>query len=956
MRRICKARSKRRKAEAASGKLSSHSRDRSESMSNITTIPKRKSASNPSTENIRPQRPALEAMFAPRSVAVIGATETERSVGRTVLANLMAQPFGGVIYPVNPKRSHVLGLRAYKSVKEIPGAVDLAVVATPAATVPAIISDCADAGVRGTVIISAGFREVGAAGAELERDIIKRAGSMRVIGPNCLGIMNPTRGLNATFAAGIARPGHVAFLSQSGALCAAILDWSLRENVGFSAFVSMGSMADVGWGDLIYHLGDDPATKSIIIYMESIGNARAFLSAAREVALSKPIIVIKTGRTEAAARAAASHTGSLTGSDEVLDAAFRRAGVLRVNTIAELFDMAEILGKQPRTKGPRLSIVTNAGGPGGLAADALSLSGGELSELAPETFAALNGMLPAHWSRNNPIDVLGDADAERYAKCASLALSDPNTDGVLVVLTPQAMTDPTGTAAKLAELNEAGEKPLLAAWMGGPAVDKGEEILNAANIPTFKYPDRAARAFTSMWQYSLNLRALYETPLLASIAPPDRAHAEEIIRHVRHVKREILTEFESKNLLASYGIPVVPTRVATRPDEAARIASEFGFPVVLKLCSETITHKSDVGGVRLNLLDRTSVAQAFEEIKESVTKLHGAKAFDGVSVQPMVKGGGIELILGSSPDPQFGPVLLFGAGGKYVEIIKDRALSLPPLTATLARRMMERTRIFSALHGVRGQKASDLAALDQLMVRFSQLVAEQRWIKEIDINPLLATDDGGFIALDARIILHPPETQPAELPTTAIRPYPSQYCTRWELKDGSPAMIRPIRPEDEPLMVEFHKTLSETSVHFRYFGLLKLEERIAHERLTRICFNDYDREIALAVDRQMPAGGHEILGIGRLSRTIEAGEADFAIIVSDPWQHQGLGTELMEKIIDIAKKEGISRLSGGIMPGNVGMQKIARNAGFQLHRLTDGEYRADMLLPNSLAALERRLI
>ena len=885
-------------------------------------------------------------MFAPKSVAVIGATETERSVGRTVLENLMAQPFGGVIYPINPKRSHVLGLRAYKSVKEAPGTIDLAVVVTPAATVSAIISECAAAGVRGTVVISAGFKEVGAAGAELERDLIERAGTMRVIGPNCLGIMNPARGLNATFAAGIAHPGHVAFLSQSGALCAAILDWSLRENVGFSSFVSVGSMADVGWGDLIYHLGDDPATKSIIIYMESIGNARAFLSAAREVALSKPIIVIKTGRTEAAARAAASHTGSLTGSDEVLDAAFRRAGVLRVNTIGELFDMAEILGKQPRTKGPRLAIVTNAGGPGGLAADALSLSGGELAELTPDTFGALNEILPAHWSHNNPIDVLGDANAERYAKCTSLALRDPNSDGVLVILTPQAMTDPTATALQLTELSETEDKPLLAAWMGGPAVEKGEEILNAANIPTFKYPDRAARAFTSMWQYSSNLRALYETPLLASIAPPDRARAEEIVRHARHVRREILTEFESKNLLAAYGIPVVPTRVATRPDEAARIASEFGFPVVLKLCSESITHKSDVGGVRLNLMDRTSVAEAFGEIEKSVTALHGAKAFGGVSVQPMVTGGGIELILGSSPDPQFGPVLLFGAGGKLVEIIKDRALSLPPLTATLARRMMERTRIFAALRGVRGQKASDLAALDQLMVRFSQLVAEQRWIKEIDINPLLATQDGGFIALDARIILHKPETQLADLPTTAIRPYPSQYCSRWDLKDGTPAVIRPIRPEDEPLMVRFHETLSERSVYLRYFHLINLEQRTTHERLTRICFIDYDREMALlAVRRNPETAESEILGVGRLMKIHGTQEAEIAALISDNWQGRGLGKELLTRLLSVAADDKISKVTADILPDNRGVMRICDKLGFSLkHSLDDEVVRAEFKL------------
>jgi acetyltransferase len=516
-------------------------------MSTITST-KPKSADLPRIEPLRHQRPALDAMFSPRSVAVIGATETEGSVGRTVLENLTAQSFGGIVYPVNPKRPQVLGLRAYKSVREIHGSVDLAVVCTPAATVPAIISECEAAGVRGTVVISAGFREVGESGIELERELLKRRGSMRLIGPNCLGIMNPRLGLNATFADGIARPGHVAFLSQSGALCCAILDWSLRENVGFSSFVSMGSMADVGWGNLIYHLGDDPATRSIIIYMESVGNARAFLSAAREVALTKPIIVIKTGRTEAAARAAASHTGTLTGSDEVLDAAFRRVGVLRVNTIGELFDMAEFLGKQPRTQGPRLAIVTNAGGPGGLAADALSLSGGELSPISPATFSALNELLPPHRSRNNPIDVLGDASAERYAKVTALALNDPNTDGALVILTPQAMTDATATAEQLKNIATNG-KPLLAAWMGGPAVEKGEDILNAANIPTFKYPDRAARAFTSMWQYSSNLRALYETPSLAPIDPPDLARAESLIAQARKANRVILTEFESKNLL-----------------------------------------------------------------------------------------------------------------------------------------------------------------------------------------------------------------------------------------------------------------------------------------------------------------------------------------------------------------------------------------------------------------------
>ena len=462
---------------------------------------------------LRAKRPIIDIMFAPKSVAVIGATEREGSVGRMIFENLKAQPFAGAICPVNPNHARVLGSKAYPHISDVPVDVDLAVAVTPAATVPGIISECAKARVKGVVIISAGFKETGAEGIALERRILANRGTMRIIGPNCLGVMIPHAGLNATFAAGMAKPGNVAFLSQSGALFTAILDWSLRENVGFSAFVSIGSMLDVSWGDLIYQLGDDPHTKSIIIYMETIGDARAFLSAAREVALTKPIIVIKVGRTAAAAKAAVSHTGSMTGSDEVLDAAFQRAGVLRVDTIAELFDMAEVLAKQPRPRGPRLAIVTNAGGPGGLATDMLVGSGGEIATLSPESFNALNEMLPAHWSRNNPVDILGDASAERYARSVEILQRDPNTDGVLVILAPQAMTDPTATAEEIRPLAQS-DKPLLAAWMGGPAVDAGETILNEAHIPSFKYPDRAARAFAYAWRYSLNLRALYETPAL----------------------------------------------------------------------------------------------------------------------------------------------------------------------------------------------------------------------------------------------------------------------------------------------------------------------------------------------------------------------------------------------------------------------------------------------------------
>ena len=667
----------------------------------------------------------LDCIFTPKAVALVGATESAGSVGRTFLENLKEAGFAGPIYPVNPKRETVLGLKAYPSVLALPGKADLVVVVTPPPTVPGIIRDAVQAGVKGAIIISAGFKETGAAGLELERQVVAEArkGQMRVVGPNCLGVMVPEHKLNATFAADIARRGSVGFISQSGALCTAVLDWSLRENVGFSAFVSIGSMADVGWGDLIYHLGDDPNTRSIVIYMESIGDARAFLSAAREVALTKPIIVIKPGRTAAAAKAAASHTGSLTGSDEVLAAAFRRVGVLRVENISELFDMAEVLGKQPRPKGPRLAIITNAGGPAVLATDMLITGGGQLADLTPETMAAFNGILPSAWSHNNPVDIIGDAGAELYAKAVDIASKDPNTDGLLVILTPQAMTDATATAEALKPYSQLPGKPMLASWMGAGEVEKGEDILNAAKVPTFKYPDRAAKAFCYMSQYNENLRALYETPALAretADVEAARTKTSAILKSVRDQGRTILTEFESKQVLAAYDIPTVETHVATNENEAVRIAVRLGFPVVLKLYSETITHKTDVGGVQLNLRSPAGVRRAWRAIKSAVIEKAGASHFQGVTVQPMAKLDGYELILGSSMDPQFGPVLLFGTGGQLVEVFKDRALALPPLNATLALRMMERTRIFTALKGVRGRASVDIAALKQLLVRFSQ--------------------------------------------------------------------------------------------------------------------------------------------------------------------------------------------------------------------------------------------
>ena len=834
----------------------------------------------------------------------------------------------------------MLGIKAYPTISEVPEQVDLAVIVAPAPVVPGIVAECVEAGVRGAVVISAGFKETGPEGAELERRVMEEArrGRMRIIGPNSLGVMSPNSGFNATFAGTIARPGRVGFLSQSGALLTAILDQSFRENIGFSAFVSVGSMMDVDWGDLIYYLGDDPKTKSIVIYMESIGDARSFLSAAREVALTKPIIVIKAGRTEAAGKAAASHTGSLTGSDEVLDAAFRRSGVLRVDSISDLFDMAEILGKQPRPKGPRLTVVTNAGGPGVLATDALIQGGGELAEISPETMEKLNEFLPAPWSHGNPVDVLGDADPERYAKTLETAAEDPESDGLLVVLTPQDMTDPTATAERLAPYAHSTGKPVLASWMGGGEVAAGKSILNGAGIPTFDYPDTAAQAFNNMWRYNYNLRGIYETPELAADNASngesiDRDRAAEIIEGVREKGREILTEFEAKEILDAYGISTVPTKVAASADEAVELAEGFSYPVVLKLNSETITHKTDVGGVRLDLEDAEAVREAFEQMEESIWDNFGEEHFSGVTVQPMVSLEGYELILGSSLDPQFGPVLLFGSGGSLVEVYKDRALALPPLTTTLARRTMEQTSIYEALKGVRGRAPVDLTALEKLFVRFSQLIVEQPGIKELDINPLLASAEG-LTALDARVVLHDPDTEERDLPGTAIRPYPAQYMWGEEMQNGSPVLIRPIRPEDEPLMVKFHESLSDQSIYMRYFHAMNLDRRTAHDRLTRICFIDYDREMALVAERENPASGErEILGVARLSSPGGTrSEAEFSVLISDAFQRQGLGTTLMTRLLEVGREEGLRRITADILYDNRPMQRLSKKLGFKVRR------------------------
>jgi acetyltransferase len=869
---------------------------------------------------------SLDPLFRPHSVAVFGASATPGHVGNILMRNLLQNQFGGVAYPINPRRRSVLGVYCYPNLAEVPEPVDLAVIATPAATVPAVIAQCLEGGVKAAIIISAGFSELGAEGRALEktiRDMVRRR--MRIIGPNCLGVIHPPSSLNASFAASMARPGRVALLSQSGAICTSILDWARETHVGFSTFVSVGAMLDVDFADLLDYFGDDPQTRSIILYMESIGDVRKFLSAARQVARAKQVIVVKSGRHEAGARAAASHTGALAGADAVFDAAFRRAGVLRVTTIPDLFNMSEILAMQPQPHGPALALITNAGGPGVMATDALMTSGGQLAPLGADTLAALSAFLPPFWSHANPIDLLGDATPERYRKAVEVCARDPGVQGLLVLLTPQAMTDPTETARQLAPFAALAGKPLLASWLGGVDVRPGREILNRAGIPTFDAPEAAIRAFLHMVQYRKNQELLYEAPgALPEDWSPEQNRVRGLIASVRAAGRTLLTEAEAKDLLAAYGIPVVPTVTAATPEAAVAAARRLGYPVVLKLLSQTVTHKSDVGGVQLNLADDDAVRSAFAAIAAGLRRHHPEVRFEGVTVQPMVRDRGLELIVGSSVDLQFGPVILFGAGGIMVEVVKDSALALPPLNRTLARRLMERTQISRAFQGVRGGRPIAVDQLEMLLVRFSHLLCDFLEIAEIDVNPLLATPER-VLALDARVLLATPDLPEEKRPRLAIHPYPNQYTAPFRLNDGTEVVIRAIRPEDEPLITAMHASHSEHTIRMRYFSMVK---HLTRDSLIRLCHLDYDREMALAATWRDEKGQPHIVGVSRYYLHPETGVAEFAVIISDRWQGKGLGWHLMERLITVARQRGVKKLLGVVLRENAPMLKMARELGF----------------------------
>lgn len=878
----------------------------------------------------------LRAVFAPRSIAVIGASERAGGVGRAVFERLTTHGFAGDVFPVTPAHTTILGRQAFPTIADAPKGVDLAVIATPAKTVPGIARACAIAGVKGIVIVSAGFRETGAAGAALEQQLLEVASEsgMRIVGPNCLGIVVPSIGLDATFAAGTALPGSIGFVSQSGALCTAILDWAATRDIGFSCFVSAGSMVDAGWADYLDLLVDDPKTSSILLYMESVGShPPSFVSSLREAAALKPVIVMKSGRSEVAARAAASHTGALLGSDAVFDAAVRRCGALRVERIADLFNMADVLSKGNRPRGKRLAVVTNAGGPGVIASDALIAGGGELAPLAEETKAKLDGELAGRWSGGDPIDIFGDATPERFARATRIALDDPTADAVLVVFAPQAIAAPATVASGIAAAGRGRKKPLLAAWMGGASVAPAVAALELGGVPSYAYPESAVAAFNYLWSYDENLNSLYETPRMPAGKPHDRAAAERAIASARKAGREWLTSEECAAVAGAYELPVVSSVVSLTADDAARAADSIGYPVALKLRSSVIVHKTDIGGVKLGLFDGQGVRLAFGSIRDAAVQAAGEAAFEGVVVQPMIRTqDGVELFLGSAIDEQFGPVIAFGLGGILVEVLKDSAIALPPLNATLARRLIAQTQASKALGSIRGRTPVDVDALAALVTNFSDLVIENPQLAEIDVNPLFASSDR-IIALDIRMRLIPAGSVQ---PRPAIRPYPSAYVRSWTTPKGESVDIRPIRAEDEPRIREFQRALSDTTVYMRYGHLEKAEGRMAHARLARACFIDYGREIALVAEA--PGGAGRVYGIGNLVRSRSPGRAEFALLVADDMQGHGIGSELLQRLIDAGRDDGMRTIVGYVMPSNVAMLDMCSRLGFRLRGGIGGDW------------------
>ncbi len=874
----------------------------------------------------------LDKIFKPQRIALVGVSPNPKSVSGRILANLVGGGFRGVVYPVSPSVEAVMGIPCFPNVASLPKTADLGVICAAAAQVPDLVRECGQAGIRGLIVVSAGFRETGPAGRALEDAILaeaRRFAGMRILGPNCLGVISPGLPLNASFAGAMPRAGHVAFVSQSGALCTSVLDWAAEEKLGFSHFISTGNMLDVDFGDLIDYLGEDEATKSILLYIESISDARKFMTAARAFARMKPIVAYKAGRFPESAAAAASHTGALAGEDAVYDAAFQRMGLARVFNIGEIFDVADLVGRPKVPKGPRLAVLTNAGGPGVMATDALVAAGGALARLSEATLAALDAALPPQWSRRNPVDVLGDAKSKLVAKAAQIVLQDPGVDALLVIITPQAMTNPTAVAKEVAAQAAATPKPVLAAWLGGATMREGTGLLNEAGIPTYPTPEQAVKAFMTLVSYARDLEILYETPKDISVEfPVHRGAVRGRFAGLLTWTEGALSESLSKELLAAYGIPVTSPVPAATADEAVRAADAAGYPVVLKVLSPDITHKTDVGGVALDLEDGAAVRAAFGAMMETVARRAPAARLEGVTVQKMVRSGdGVEMILGIKKDPTFGTVVMVGMGGTAAEIYGDRAIGFPPLNERLARRLVDQLRMRPLLHGYRGRPAADVDKLVEVLVRLSYLAADFPEVAELDINPLLVTAEG-VVALDARVLgdhgaVEDPKRPYAHL---SLRPYPEEFVRETRMKDGTVLTLRPIKPEDEPLWLALLGSCSRESIYsrFRYFFFWQ-----SHEVASRYCYIDYDRELAIVAETG-EGPERRLIGVGRLAAEPGRETAEYAVLVQDAWQDKGLGGLITDYCLGIAKDWGVRQVTAITTTDNPRMIAVFEKRGFRI--------------------------
>jgi acetyltransferase len=872
----------------------------------------------------------LDKAFNPTSVAIIGASDEEGSVGNAIVKNF-SRGYSGKVYYVNMRKPEINGVKTYPTVGQINSPVDLAMIATPAKTVPDVVEQCGKAGIKSAIIVSAGFKETGPDGKALETKILEIAQryGLRIIGPNCIGIIRPKINLNATFVDKSPKPGNIAFLSQSGALGSAILDWAIQENIGFSNFVSVGSMIDVDFGDLIDYFGSDPDTTSILMYVEGLTDARKFMSAARQFSRTKPIIVVKSGKFSESAKAAASHTGSMSGEDNIYDAAFRRAGIVRVEEIADLFNSAEVLGTQPLPKGPNLAIITNAGGPGVMTTDALIARGGKIASLESKTIDSLNCVLPPFWSHGNPVDILGDAKADRYKAAVEACLEDGNIDGILVIFTQQSVSEPVEIARNLAEIANSGKHPkktILTSFMGSGKVQEANSILNANNIPTYSTPEQAVKTYMYMYQYQENLETLYETPEYMTLdSTPAKRPIMVILRNVAAEERDLLTEDEAKRLLKYYNFPVIVTKVAKTADQAVDLAQKIGYPIALKILSPQIAHKTDAGGVVLNITSESQVRWAFETVTQKAIEYNSEANIIGVTVQQMVKTKGTELIIGGKTDPLFGPVILFGMGGVGVELFKDYAMELPPLNTSLIRTMIQRTKVYQLLKGYRNSPPANIPLLEEILAKFSQLLVDFPQIKEIDINPLLLNENEAVI-LDARIVIDKERVfnTPQPYEHLAITPYPKKYEKLITLRDGQNLLLRPIRPEDEPMWQELFQNTSEESIRHPWFKKLK---DAPHEIRIRYCNIDYDREIAIVAE-QNDKTTRKLLGVGRLATDPDRKMGEITFIVGDKYQSKGLGKKMVDYVLDVTKEMGIEQVQATIPKDNDKAISIARKMGF----------------------------